>query len=335
VTVVDPYTTADTICVALASDARYAMPLTVAICSAAANCNKERRLIFYVIHDGITPSLQKKAETSLAATRFPNARIEWVSVAIDQFRDLKLSQSYFSRMIYARLLIPFVLPPVVEKVLYLDCDVVVEGDLAALWDFDLGEKALLAVRDRIGSVSSVGDLQNYRELGIAPDTKYLNSGVLLMNLRKWRDTKISERVLDYLKRHTELMQMDQEGLNAILFDDWGELPFRWNWQIPWRMHRRGRRKMQWVPEDNVKHIIHFTTAEKPWLAGCDVEEKRHFFEYLDRTEWAGWRVPFVKEVFGRSRRLVGDIRTFIGERRRKISGHRTSSREAGAPRHRP
>jgi lipopolysaccharide biosynthesis glycosyltransferase len=110
---------------------------------------------------------------------------------------------------------------------------------------------------------------------------------------------------------------DQEGLNAVLFDDWGELPYGWNWQIPWRPYRHGWRPMPWNPGEHVKHIIHFTTAEKPWRAGCDVAERRYFFEYLDRTEWAGWRVPLARELAGRSWRAIGDARTRAGAWRRQ------------------
>jgi lipopolysaccharide biosynthesis glycosyltransferase len=306
----------DTIHVALASDAKYAMPLTVAICSAATNCDRRRRLMFYIIHNDIPSVLQKKIERSLAATGFPEARIHWIPIeAEQQFVDLPLER-YFTPMIYARLLIPFLLPPDLDKALYLDCDLVVVGDLAEVWDFDFDGKALLAVRDRIGTVGGLGGLKNHRELGIPPSAKFFNSGVLLINMRKWRSEKISQSVFDYLRRHSALGQLDQEGLNAVLFDDWKELPFRWNWQVPWRMYRLEKRTMQWLPDDNVKHVIHFTTAEKPWLPGCDVEEKQSFFEYLDRTEWAGWRVPVLYEVLGRSRRFIDDVRTLMGALRR-------------------
>lgn len=308
-----------TVHVALASDAKYVMPLAVAICSAAANCDRSRRLVFHVIQHGIRPDLQKRVESSLARSAFPDARIRWIATQLDQIRDLKVAHSYLSALTYGRLLIPYLLPSDVEKVLYLDSDLVVTDDLGELWDTDLRQKALFAVRDRSAWVSSPGGLTNYRELGIPADAKYFNAGVLLINLRKWREAKISERVFDYLRTHRAILQMnDQEGLNAVLFDDWGELPFRWNWQIPWRMYRLGKRTMEWVPEEQRKSIVHFTTAEKPWLPGCDVEEKRYFFDYLNRTDWAGWRVPVVKELAARSWRALEDLRAIAGASLRRM-----------------
>lgn len=303
----------NTIHIAFACDANYAMPLAVAVCSAAANCDKTRSLVFHVIQSGFQPQLQKKVESSLQKTGFPDAQLEWVSVPPGQIEHLKLTKPHLSALTYAKLLLPDLLPTSVEKVIYLDADLVVKGDLAELWELELDGKALLAVRDRIPWVSGLGGLANYRELGIPEGAKYFNAGVQVVNLAKWRDRGISRRIFLYLKEHDAIVKMeDQEGLNAVLFDDWGELPFRWNWQIPWRLYRNGKKKMEWVPEEWPKNIIHFTTPEKPWLPACDVEEKRDFYCYLDRTEWAGWRVSFPKEVRARFLRGIEDTRRTAG-----------------------
>jgi lipopolysaccharide biosynthesis glycosyltransferase len=301
--------------VVLAADGNYAMPLAVAMCSAAANCDRKRRLMFSVIQSGIERDLRAKIESSLEQTGFPDVRIDWLKAQTGRFADFKITHHYMTAMIYARLLIPELLPVEVEKALYLDCDLVVLDDLGELWDTDLGQKSLFAVRDLIAFVSAPAGLVNYRELGIHPEAKYFNSGVLLMNLKKWREYGTSEQVFRYLRTHREIIQMvDQEALNAVLFDDWGELDFRWNWQIPWRNYRLGKCKMPWVPESDRKSIVHFTTAEKPWLPGCDYEERKYFFEYLDRTEWAGWRVPRQKEVSTRLIRALRDAKKEVSTR---------------------
>jgi len=295
------------------------MPLTVALCSAASNCNRSRSLVFYVVHSGIQSHVQGRVESSLAKVGFPDARIKWIVAPFDLIYDLKLTKPYLSALTYAKLLLPHLIPDDVSKVLYLDSDLVVRDDLANLWDTDLGDKALFAVRDRIAWVSAPRGLANYRELGIPQDAKYFNAGLLLVNLAKWRETKISERIFSYLRTYDAIIKMeDQEGLNAVLFDDWGELPFRWNWQIPWRLYRSGERRMEWIPDESTKSIIHFTTAEKPWLPACDVEEKQYFFWYLDRTEWAGWSVSFFKEIYARFWRIIEDARTTAGAFRKEF-----------------
>lgn len=313
------FTEKNTIHVVLASDRNYAMALAVAICSAASNCDRMRKLVFHVIQGGIGADLRVKVESSLECVGFPDARINWLEGQIGCAADLKIARQYWTPMVYARLLIPELLPVEVEKALYLDCDLVVLDDLGKLWDTDVTQCSLLAVRDLIAHVSAPGGLVNYRELGIPAETKYFNSGVLLMNLKKWRECHISEQVFEYLKTHREIIQMvDQEGLNAILYADWGELDFRWNWQIPWRNYRLGMRKMPWIPESGMRSIVHFTTAEKPWLPGCDYAERKYFFEYLDHTEWAEWRVPYLKEVSARIKWALLDARAAVGRFRSVI-----------------
>lgn len=250
----------------------------------------------------------------MARTGFQNARINWLEVQVGGLADIKIVHRYMSPLIYVRLLIPDLLPVDVEKVLYLDSDIVVNDDIGELWDIDLSQKTLFAVRDRIAFVSAPGGLANYRELGIAPDAKYFNSGVLLMNLKRWRDRGISERVFSYLRTYRDFIQMgDQDGLNAVLFDDWGELEFRWNWQIIPSKNWLGIQPC-WVPESDSQSLVHFVTSEKPWLPACEYEERKYFFDYLDRTEWAGWRVPHWKEIYVRLKRAVRNVQSAVSQR---------------------
>ena len=289
--------------VVLAADENFAMPMAAAICSAAANCNRASRLQFHVIQSGIGPELRGKIESSLELTGAPGTSIRWLETG-EVLRELRVVHSNHTAQIYARLLIPDLLPPEIEKALYLDCDLVVRGDISELWKTPFDGRSLLAARDRIGFVGAPSGIANYRELGIPADAPYFNSGVLLMNLRKWRELRTSERVFAHLREHRDFIISDQCGLNAVLVGDWGELDFGWNWQIPWREFRLGRATPPWLPQTERREIVHFTTSEKPWLPGCDYAERALFFEALDRTAWAGWRVSMLREFTARSKRAV-------------------------------
>lgn len=291
--------------IVMAADTGYAMPMCVAICSVAWNCSPSRSLKFTIIQTGFTDDLRVKVERSLVRTGFPAAHIEWIDVPPGALSDLVIVHKHMSPLIYARLLIPDLVSNTVARVLYLDSDIVVTDDISELWDTDMDSKSLCAVRDRIGTVSSPGGLANFERLGIRPDTPYFNSGVLLIDLERWRSLSISARVFDYLRSNKSIIQMgDQDGLNAILHDDWLELAPRWNWQItprPFRKHQGNVAKDQ----QSEKTIIHFITAEKPWLPGCTCEERKYFFAYVDKTEWVGWRVHFLREVYTRIRGACG------------------------------
>ena len=311
----------DIIQVVVAADNNYVMPLAVTVCSAAVNAAPERRLAFNVVHDGITAENRTRVNQSLARVRITNASIEWIQAPLSKFKDLRITHHWITPLTFVRLLVPDLLPTSVDKAIYLDCDVAVMEDIGGLWDLDLGDKSLLAAQDLIGWVSdpSAG-LANYRELGFPPDKKYFNAGVLVLNLRKWRISNTPQALLDYLREYREVIRAsDQEALNAVLGNDWGELDFRWNWQIKARIYRIGTHKMGWSPPDIRKSIIHFHSSEKPWLPACDYPEREAFFRYLDMTEWSGWRVPQHRELLGRLVRPVADARNALGRLRRRLA----------------
>lgn len=293
-----------TVHIVLAADARYAMPLAVAISSIAFHADRRRPFVFHVIHDDIEGSIRARVHRSMAAAGHPDATISWIDAQPQRLQHLPLVHSYMSSSIYARLLITDLLPVDVPRALYLDADTVTLEDLGILFDHDMKGHSLAAVRDRIGCVSADGGLVNFRELGLPAEAPYFNSGVLLMDLGLWRTRSTAKQVISYLERHRDLLRMgDQDGLNAVLAHDWTELPFRWNWQIMPRIHR-SKVNSCWSPVSNERSVVHFSTSEKPWLAGCDVEERPFFFEALDRTEWAGWRVPGRQERWVRLKRRL-------------------------------
>lgn len=305
--------------VVLAADDKYSMPLAVAACSLAANLSSDRSLVLNVVQHGISGRHRDMIEDSLAKCR-QGVRVRWLDAPMQRFEGLPLTHHWISPLAFVRLLAAELLPSEVRKAIYLDCDVVVLDDVAELWDIAMGGKSLLGAQDLIGYVGdpSAG-IKNYRELGIPPDRKYFNSGVLVLDLERFREKRLGERLLQYVTDYRDVIRAsDQEALNAVLTDDWAELEYRWNWQITARIYRIGTHKMGWTPPETRKSIIHFHSNEKPWLPACDYPEKRWFFEYLDRTAWAGWRVPWVREVYGRAARPIGDARNALGRMRRRI-----------------
>lgn len=292
--------------IVLAADAKYAMPMSVVTSSAAINCAEDRLLRIHIIEEGYDEELKKRVRDSLHKVRSSNLQLCWYSVMTESISDLPIVQSHINLMTYARLLLPQLLPTTVQRALYLDCDVLVEGDISQLWDECKPQKALGAVRDRIGLVCNLGGLSNYRELNISPDVPYFNAGVLMFNVEKWRKDSISERVFEYLRKNNNILQFeDQEALNAVLHDDWIEMSTRWNQQIIPRSLRRGSGVA--LPNLIEGGILHFITSEKPWIAGCDYVERRRFYNYLDMTEWRGWRVQSRQELYVRSKRALGDL----------------------------
>jgi lipopolysaccharide biosynthesis glycosyltransferase len=284
------------------------------------NCDPERNLIFTIVQNDVDPQARRAVERSLANVRAAGARIDWIQAPMQRVRGLKLAGRHTTCMTYVRFLIPELLSADVRKAIYLDCDIVVNDDISTLYDVELAGKSLIAARNYSTlTVSEAEGIRNYRELGIPPHARYFNAGVLVVDVDKWRRSGTTDALFRYLVQHEHEIQMaDQEVLNAVLFDDWVELDYRWNWQIPWRAYRNGRLPPPWIPDATRRSLIHFTTGEKPWLPGCDYAEKKHFFDYLDRTEWAGWRVGWAHEVCSRLSRAIGETRNALGRVRRRL-----------------
>lgn len=280
-----------------AADNNYAMPLAVTVRSALANLKSNRKIALFILDGGISKSNKKKIIKSLELEKID---ISWIQIDDIELNNLQLSR-HLTTTAYYRLLITKFLPPEIDKAIYLDTDMVVQGNLEDLWNIPLQDNYVLAVQDDVVLYISMSDgLRNYQDLGIDPDEKYFNSGLLVINLEKWRSENIGEKVIELIKENREYMKNDQDGLNAILVGKWGEIHPRWN-QMP-RIYDYSSWQESPHTEDiyeellHKPYIIHFTNSPKPWYAGLKAEcrhpKKDLFFQYLDMTDWSGWRDTF-------------------------------------------
>lgn len=280
-----------------AADNNYAMPLAVTVRSALANLKSNRKIGLFILDGGISKSNKKKIIKSLQSEKLD---ISWIQIDETQLTNLVLTR-HLTTTAYYRLLITKFLPLEFDKAIYLDTDMIVKGNLEELWNIPLEDNYALAVQDDVELYISMSEgLRNYQDVGICPDYKYFNSGLLVINLEKWRSENIGEKVLEYIRQNREYVRNDQDGLNAILAGKWGEIHPRWN-QMP-RIYDYSSWQESPHAEDIYKEllhqpcIIHFTNSPKPWYAGLKAEcrhpKKDLFFQYLDMTDWSGWRDTF-------------------------------------------
>jgi lipopolysaccharide biosynthesis glycosyltransferase len=290
-----------------AADNNYAMPLAVTVRSALANLSSDRQIVLFILDGGISDTKKRKIIRSLDSKR---VKISWIQLDQALFANLPLYR-HLTISSYYRLLIPEVIPTHFDKAIYLDTDMVVTGNLAELWNIDIGDNYVLAVQDDHQLYMSIAyDWKTYQALGLSPDAKYFNSGLLVINLEKWRTENIGKQVLESIKK--ENLANDQDGLNVVLVDKWGELHPRWN-QMPRIYHYSSWEKSPFNKDvyNELLHqpyIIHYTATPKPWLAGlrdeCKHPRKDLFFQYLDMTDWSGWRDTFLRRIGRKIRRLI-------------------------------
>jgi len=301
-----------------AADDRYSMPLTVTARSIIENLKSDRRIVLFIIDGGIKNHNKEKILSSLSSENF---KVEFVPKPTSLLEDIEefhkyrkmngeAEQKHVTIASYYRLLISDLLPSQIEKVIYLDCDLVVRGDIEKLWQTNLEEHYLLAVPDMwICSVSHHLGLLNYKELEISPDSKYFNAGVLVINLQKWRLGKITTKAVEYLKQKREYVRYhDQDVLNALLAGQWGEIDPRWN--VTPTIHTYSSWRDSPFSEDvynsliHEPYIVHFASHDKPWNSRRTLL-KDYFFYYVDMTAWSGWRLTLWRRLW---LKLVSELR---------------------------
>ncbi|MDX2215596.1 MAG: glycosyltransferase family 8 protein [Oculatellaceae cyanobacterium bins.114] len=285
-----PHPDQDPIVLVCAADDNYAMGLGVTVASALANLKHPYPIQLFVIDGGISPVNRRRLEQTCGS----QAELTWLTPG-SQVQSLHVS-GHLTSATYYRLLIPELLPHSITKVIYLDSDLIVQGNLADLWNQPVGDYFALAVRDiNTQIVSSKHGLLNYQELGIPSDTGYFNAGVLVINLEQWRRTKIAQRTIAYIRDNPHYVRWhDQDGLNAMFAGHWGDLNPQWNRAST--LHRYASWQdspyNQFVYEQLLTqpYIIHFVESGKPWTPGFQHPEKYLFFHYLKRTAWSCWQV---------------------------------------------
>jgi len=182
------------------------------------------------------------------------------------------TNGYLNRAAYYRILIPTLIDNSVDKVLYLDSDTIILKDIREIFDIDIGQSAASATLD----VNSVSICQ---ERGFA---EYYNSGVMIMNLKYWREKDIVRSCFEYISdENSDIVFADQCAINHILSGKIIPLPDRWNKVVSNSLSSQAQ------AEEVLKSafIVHFVTAQKPWLLWYENRVGKVYIESLKKSEW--------------------------------------------------
>ena len=154
-----------------------------------------------------------------------NSELHYYQLTSEKLKQCPIKETdHLSIATYYRLFMTDILPSNINKVLYLDSDIVVARSIQELWNTDISGKALAAVEEMGCSLTDVFDrFQFDKEYG------YFNAGVLLINLAYWRDNNITALFSDYIINHSDrIVAHDQDVLNALFHDKYLKLSFEWN-----------------------------------------------------------------------------------------------------------
>jgi lipopolysaccharide biosynthesis glycosyltransferase len=288
-----------------AANRNYILPLTVMLVSVADNFDPDRDLVIHVISNDASDQDREDVRRSILMNRPEGTEIHWYSYDTTVVCDLPV-RGYFSSDVYSNLMASSLLPKSCEKVLYFDCDIVVLEDVSKLYDLASGPSMVHAVQD-VGTpyVSSQNGVFDYAERGIPAQAKLFNSGVVVFNLKRWREENLTPKIFDYMAGSGKSTRAhDQAGLNAFLYNDWTPLDPRWNqgfdalFEHFWKA--AGYSHQEWVQVRNHPYVIHFSGVKKPWQKGRRGPRYSFFFKYLKKSVFKDSLPghPFLESIIG-------------------------------------
>lgn len=262
------------------TDDNYIPYLDVAVSSLIANASEEYEYRIIVLNTGLDEENVRKVKRN----EKDGFVIDFVDISseVENIKSRFKNVYHFSVVAYYRLFIASLFPQY-DKVIYLDCDLVVLGDVSELYNVELGENILGAAPEAF--VRNTPEFRRYAEvaLGVDPDG-YVNSGVLLMNLREFRKNQIEEKFVKLIIEYDfDLLDPDQAYLNYLCLGKIHALPNGWN------------KEPMPLPCEGNKNIVHYALYKKPWQYD-DVPDGEYFWRYAERS-------PFHEEILDRKSRF--------------------------------
>lgn len=268
--------------IALCLDNNYIKYGAVVIASIIYN-NLDVKITFHLLSNDITDENKQKLQSWLSS--YKNKSVIFHKIDISTFNDFPIKDAYINISTYFRLAMPSLLSDI-KKILYLDCDVIVNQSLKDLWDVDISGYACAGVRDRIND-----SIRLYNRLNYPLSDGYVNAGVLLINLERWRRDNIFEKSISIARKESvKLKNHDQDLINKIYHGQIKMLPFKYN-LLEYYLYTEDWLYMdrKYYPEiiEACKSpaIVHFCMPQKPWHYECINPYKELYYKYRAMTPW--------------------------------------------------
>ena len=271
-----------------AIDDGYMPFLAVALESLIENSSKKYYYSIKILYTNISEENKKK----INKYKRENVNIEFVDLNyyIEKLKDKLYTRDYYTNTTYFRLFIANLYPQY-NKAIYLDSDIVVLGDIAELYNQDIGDNLIAAAPDDV--IQTIKVFQEYAEkvVGVADYRNYFNAGILLMNLDEFRKYNFQNKFLYLLETIKFTVAQDQDYLNRlckgkvkIIDKAWDTMPV-------------GTGTLE---EKDLK-IIHYNLADKPWHYD-NIKYKEYFWKYAKKTEYYN-EICKIKENYSEEERF--------------------------------
>lgn len=249
--------------ICLACDNNYAQHAGVVIASILANSKSEEKLSFYILEG----KLSEESKLNLQSLKnIRDCEINFISVNEDDFADYKKikTHDYITLATYYRLKLPTLIPNV-DKIIYFDCDFVVNSSLSPIYESELGSCPIAGVQD-------------INKKMVAQNSTYVNAGMLLFDIKRMRELDLETKFLSYaIENQSAISCGDQEIINEVCKGKIKILSDEWNVQSSNFTNRSSYTKFP--------KCIHFVAKRKPWHFGSYSYHRNCYFKYLQLTPW--------------------------------------------------
>ena len=255
-----------------ATDNNYAPFMAVALASMLEKASKTYFYTVYVLTTDLYREYIEQLETICQNAMPGNASVEFVSLReeMEKTSGTFHLRDYYSRETYCRIFIPRFFPQY-DKVIYLDSDIVVTGDISELYNIDIGDNLVGAAIEEVMQSFDVFGTYVEKALGV-PREKYFSAGVLLINAKKYREENIEEKFIALMNRFKFRITQDEDYLNVLCKDKVKWLDVGWN---------KSAYKTEGFDEKGLK-IIHYKINWKPWHYNRVLYEE-YFWECAEKT----------------------------------------------------
>lgn len=277
--------------VVYSSDNYYAQHLGVSMISLFQNNKEFKSINVYIIENNISASNKKNIITISQNYNRSVHFIDFYPFALKLQLNIGNSISINS---YARLFITSIMENDIDKVIYLDCDSIINHSLMDLWKKDISEYYVAGVCDTVSDNTKL-------RINMDINKPYINAGMLLINLKKWREENVEQKFIKFIESYNgEVYHHDQGTINGVLNDKFLVLHPKYNSMSTFFtmskehiMQYYGVKKyyseVELLEAKNNPVFIHFTPAfvNRPWIKGCKHPLASLYHEYLALTPWQG------------------------------------------------
>ncbi len=251
--------------------------------------NKDFEEIFvYIIDDGIK-DINKDLLKNIADKY--NRKIQFIK--FEELCDVNIFNNVgnYSKIIFSKMYLHNIKG--IDKILYIDCDMIITQSLKKLWELDMNENL-------VGGVRMPTPIQYRKVFSSGNNDKYINGGLILFNLKEWREIQVESKILDFIEKYKSYEFIEENIIcniskeKILLLDAEynlnGTMIFYTSDQIKKICDETSfynQKQLDYAKENPI--IIHYSSEiyERPWYKKCDHPYKSEYLKYLSMSQWDG------------------------------------------------